>query len=232
MHTATADPQMLLPNYDLVFGLGRSAMEAMATGTAVVLWGLEGLGGFVHRGNFETLLSRNFGRETLIRADAEAVAVAIGAVDRDEAAWVRDHLRKTYSLDWMVAGYLDAYEEIIQEAAAQPVDLSVTLRAASDYLVACVPKVQVDSLLGRRASRSGRRIRTLVDLLVVGAAAALVLLGCTLAPWVAGGPLGLKVSLVALGFGLVAGLVNLRSWLRAKSGFLAGQSWRRLLALS
>jgi glycosyltransferase involved in cell wall biosynthesis len=48
----TERPHELLPSFDVVFGLGRSALEAMACGCAAVLAGPQGFGGLVTPGSF------------------------------------------------------------------------------------------------------------------------------------------------------------------------------------
>ena len=57
----TPAPEILLPQFDLVFAKGRAALEAMAVGCAVVLSDRAGCGPLVTPENFDRLRPRNFG---------------------------------------------------------------------------------------------------------------------------------------------------------------------------
>jgi hypothetical protein len=225
MHRSTDQPQLLLPGYDLVFAMGRSAMEAMATGNGVIIWGLEGLGGFVRQANFERLRACNFGRRTLRKASRTDLAQEIGAFDPLEAAWVRDHVRAVHTLDTMVSAYLSLYEDCLQEAAEAPVPLATTLVWASDLIRDSVPKAQVDSLLGRKASRSTRRIMALANVFPILAALALGELTWSLLPLMGDRPAWLQIGLAATLLVLFSLACYLRSWLRAKAGWFAQAGW-------
>jgi hypothetical protein len=66
-NTATSKPEEVLPKYDIVFAKARCALEAMATGSAVVLCDFAGLGQMVSSDNFAELRKLNFGAGTLVR---------------------------------------------------------------------------------------------------------------------------------------------------------------------
>ena len=53
----TSRPEELLPKYDLVFAKARCALEAMATGCAVVLCDFAGLGSMVNPERFPEFVS-------------------------------------------------------------------------------------------------------------------------------------------------------------------------------
>jgi hypothetical protein len=63
--TATARPEEVLGNYDLIFAKARAALEALAVGAAVVLCGPSGAGPLVTLAEFERLRSLNFGLRVL-----------------------------------------------------------------------------------------------------------------------------------------------------------------------
>lgn len=98
-------PELVLPTYDLVFAKARCAMEAMATGCAVILLN-EGMGyaGLVTRSNVADWHRWNFGRR-LMQAPiaAERIAQDVLAYDADDAqavsAYVRVHLSLQKMLD-------------------------------------------------------------------------------------------------------------------------------------
>jgi hypothetical protein len=56
----TSEPENLLPEYDVVFASGRSAIEALACGCAVVVLGRTSCGELVRLENFASLRDRNF----------------------------------------------------------------------------------------------------------------------------------------------------------------------------
>lgn len=58
-------PEDWLRGYDIVFAKARCAMEALVTGCATILCGLEGVGPMVDEGNFDSLRRNNFGRRCL-----------------------------------------------------------------------------------------------------------------------------------------------------------------------
>ena len=60
-----ANPEHVLPRYDIVFAKAKAAMEAMAVGNAVVLCDFAGVGPMVSPENFAQLLPMNFGFQAL-----------------------------------------------------------------------------------------------------------------------------------------------------------------------
>jgi hypothetical protein len=101
-----------LRNYDLVFATARSALEAIATGCAVIVVGGHGLAGLVTRANVSSWRENNFGLRLLSRAiSPEAVVAEIDHYDaadaRSASAFVREHSS--------LKRYLDRLEVIHQE---------------------------------------------------------------------------------------------------------------------
>lgn len=130
-------PEEVLPGYDLVFARGRSAMEAMAVGAAVVLCDMEGAGPLVTRAGVERLRDANFGLAALTApATVRHLAEQIGRYDAADAAavsaWLRPHADAERVLDRLVA----IYREVIAEAAAAPVPSPADeSRSAAAYLL-------------------------------------------------------------------------------------------------
>ena len=58
--TPTATPERVLPQYDIVFAVGRSAIEALASGTHVILWDYGITGPAVTEENFWSCVATNF----------------------------------------------------------------------------------------------------------------------------------------------------------------------------
>ena len=95
----TATPETLLPDYDLVFATGRSAIEALACGAAVIAVNDARCGPIVGAGNLASYREINFTppHDAPVTAPA-AVAAAIGSWNATDAASVTATVRAEMSL--------------------------------------------------------------------------------------------------------------------------------------
>jgi glycosyltransferase involved in cell wall biosynthesis len=100
-----------LSDVDLVFGVGRSVMEAMATGAACILCDLDGLGPLVTSANVRSLRQYNFGR-ALAREPitASGLAARLAQYNPEDAAAVQRDMREHASLEAMVSQYERVYQ--------------------------------------------------------------------------------------------------------------------------
>ena len=113
-----AAPEARLPQYDLVFAKARCALEAMASGCAVVLCDAQGSGPMVTRDLVPGLRLWNFGARTLGDGlDVDRLRQEIQRYDPAEAAAVSAMIRQEASLDLA----LDRYQELYAEVMRQPV---------------------------------------------------------------------------------------------------------------
>ena len=158
-----ARPEDLLNRFDLVFAMGRSALEAMAVGTGVVVWGLEGLGGFVRRENFPRLLSLNFGRRALHLGGLCDLDGEIARYDRREAEAVQGEVRQRLNLDAFIGAHLRIYGEVLREEAARGDVPELELQAAADYLLTCEPRAAQETARRKRGLKQARLLRKGVD---------------------------------------------------------------------
>lgn len=130
-------PEELLGSFDLVFARGRTALEAMAVGTAVILCDLEGGGPLVDPANFASLRDLNFGMGALRPpVDAERLRAEIRCYDPEKAAQVRDRVRREAGRKEAVERLLDLYRTLIEDApdlAAEP-QMRECLTAAARYV--------------------------------------------------------------------------------------------------
>jgi hypothetical protein len=129
------EPEKILGRYDLVFAKGRSALEALAVGSAVVLCDAVGSGPMVTSSEVARLRRQNFGVRALrneVRADA--LAREIARYDARDAAEVSRIVRadadQTRAFDEIVS----LYREVIEEHRATPRDEDAEGRAAAEYL--------------------------------------------------------------------------------------------------
>jgi glycosyltransferase involved in cell wall biosynthesis len=129
----TVEPHELLPSFDVVFALGRSALEAMACGCAVVLAGPQGFAGLVTPGSFQRQRAGNFGLSLLAgqRVTAERVWDALDRYDPADVSRAADLVHAEAGID----PALDRWEEQCRLAIAEgPAPLTELVADASAYL--------------------------------------------------------------------------------------------------
>ncbi len=129
------NPEEILPEYDLVFAKGRSALEAVAVGCAVIVCDAFGVGPLITMGNAMQLRSlkgdylRFYSPLTV-----ENVAKQIQNYNPSDAATVSSLARTVVGMDQVVAAYLKIYQQARDAFAAAPPDPEAEARAAADYL--------------------------------------------------------------------------------------------------
>jgi hypothetical protein len=135
-------PELILGDYDLVFAKGRAAMEAMATGCAVILCDLVGAGPLVRPANFSALRELNFGIRTLRDpATADHLGRQIDGYDPAEAGAVRDLLRSRAGRAQALDALLEIYDRAMRAPRAAPALGEVT-GAVARYLEHISPRVK------------------------------------------------------------------------------------------
>lgn len=111
------EPEALLREFDIVFGRGRCAQEAMAVGNAVILQGYDRIFGMVTSENFDRVRPHNFGLRALEEElTEERIEQALAAYDAEDAAAVRDRIRSLASVDQAADQAIALYEEILEQA--------------------------------------------------------------------------------------------------------------------
>ena len=154
-----ARPEALIGNYDIVFAKGRSALEAVAVGTAVVLYCMRHVGPMVTTAEFDRLLPLNFG----IRAMSQPLAPdlipreierEIARYDPVDAAEVSRRIRATAGLDSVVDEIIALYKEVIvEQRSLGGSDIYAEGRAAAAYMRGLQPVRPDDSLRSRLRGR-------------------------------------------------------------------------------
>ena len=129
-------PEEVLGQYDIVFAKGRSALEALAVGAAVVLCDFRGAGPMVTAGELDDLRRLNLGHRALrSEIGPDVIAREIARYDAEDAAEVSRRIRASAGSELMLDDLLALYSEVIDEHAAAPAaDAEAELRAAADYL--------------------------------------------------------------------------------------------------
>lgn len=133
--TASSAPEKELPGYDLVFAKARCALEAMATGCAVILCDFAGSGPYVTSAAFEEMRRKNFGRALLTQPlKADVLLREIQRYDAADAAAVSQRLRGKAGLEEAAGQWLAIYSTVLQDFDGQAIDRNGEGRAASAYI--------------------------------------------------------------------------------------------------
>jgi hypothetical protein len=128
-------PEELLPNYDIVFAKGRSALEAVTVGNAVIICDRFGVGPMISLKNALQLQSLSGDYQKLYEPlSVEAVARELANYRPDDANGVCRLARSVVGLDEAALAFLRAYEEITRTFPSQKLDDEVEAAADSDYL--------------------------------------------------------------------------------------------------
>lgn len=141
---ASKRPEDLLGNYDIVFGKGRSALEALAVGAAVIVLDGTRVGPMVTMENLSRLRSLNFGIRALCNPiDADVIANEVARYDAADAAEVSRSIRACAGLEKTADELLSLYEEVIDEYRLSPKeDFLAEERAAAAYLRVLAPRLK------------------------------------------------------------------------------------------
>src|SRR5262249_34234164 len=139
-----ANPERVLQAYDLVFAKGRSAIEALASGAAVILCDCAGVGPMVTMANVQQLRRLNFGLRALHeRVSREAIAREIARYDPSDARQVTQEIRATAGASAAIDSLIGIYRAVIAEwAEGEGVRPTEDLRAASAYLQRLSPRLR------------------------------------------------------------------------------------------
>jgi hypothetical protein len=141
---STARPGALLGAYDVVFAKSRSAIEALAVGTAVILCAPGRLGPMVTTENFASLRQWNFGIRTLDQPlDVDLIAAELGKYNSADAAEVSQLTRATCELQPAVDRLLEIYQRVLAAAPHEPADRTRGCDSAARYLERWAPVYKI-----------------------------------------------------------------------------------------
>lgn len=144
--TQVSNPEDILSGYDIVFAKARSAIEAMASGCAVIVTDYAGLAGMVTLDRLERWRCLNFGVRTMQanRITADSVERELARYDAVDAARVSDWIRTHSGLDKAVDRWLEVYHSAMDDWVPEATCHSSQdrLLAASRYLRMLAPRVK------------------------------------------------------------------------------------------
>jgi len=147
-------PEQVLASYDLVFAKARCALEAMATGCAVILAHGDGLGGYVSTDRLARLRGLNFGVRAMQQAPLSEAGVLqeLERYDAADAARVSAFIRVDADMEAAVDRWLGVYAGVLTEAGrVADTPLQQRLNAASDYVRRLAPLLKASSEVEARA---------------------------------------------------------------------------------
>ena len=133
-------PEQILAGYDVVFAKARCALEAMASGTAVVLCDTTGLGPMVTLSNVESLRHWNFGRRALREPlESERIIAHLNGYLAEDAMAVCEYIREHANLPSSIEQYRRLYDETLALGGDAPNPLAEDL---TQYLVNTVTRIR------------------------------------------------------------------------------------------
>jgi hypothetical protein len=150
-----ARPEEVLGQYDIVFGMGRCALEALASGAALIVCGYCGFGDLVSPENYAEMRRFNFGLRCLRQPlTVNAVTTALDRYDAAQARCVSLGARSEIGLEDAVTQILAVYQEAAasyREGSAAP---KASLQYASDYIRGVAEFVKNRGAVERRMWRA------------------------------------------------------------------------------
>jgi glycosyltransferase involved in cell wall biosynthesis len=158
----TDEPHLVLPDYDIVFASGLSALEAMASGCAVIVLGRTSCGEMVGPDNFDRYREVNFSIAT--NSDppsAVAIEAELLTYSAQRTVEVTRRVRREAGFESVVDRLLAAYDEVIEENRRTKRDLDAEIRANHLYLRKIVPLIKATDIhLGKRWSSAATAAST------------------------------------------------------------------------
>lgn len=143
----TLAPEVVLPEYDIVLASGRSAVEAMASGCAVLPISPSSCLDLVDLSNFDLFQSQNFSPKLSAgHFNAQAIMNAISSYDPARVAAVTAFVRSKCALDAAVDVLESLYMKTVKEFSEQCSPPSTghidELRALTNYIQSIMPMVR------------------------------------------------------------------------------------------
>lgn len=134
MGNATDRPDEVLPTFDVVFALGRSALEALACGCAVIIADPLGIEELVTTESFARQHAANLGFALVVGRPVirDNVAAKLKTIDIDEVARTKALVRQVANIEHAVDRWEELYRLAIAEGPASPAEL---LAGAARFLV-------------------------------------------------------------------------------------------------
>jgi hypothetical protein len=137
-------PQQALLDYDIVFTAGKSALDAMACGAAVITVGLTSCGELVGPDNFDRLRRANFSvGVNSVPPSPDGIHAEIGRYTPEGCAVVTARVREEADGELMILQMEEIYRKAIAAHAASTPDHLAEQRAVARYFRELVPLISL-----------------------------------------------------------------------------------------
>ena len=135
-------PEVTLPSYDIVFASGKSAIDALACGCAVIVLGRTSCGEMVCSENYDRLREVNF--SIAVNSSPPSVEKIEAQISRFSAdcTLVAERLRREADLGPAIERLIGIYERVIELHRVASTDLRAESLATSRYLRKIVPLIK------------------------------------------------------------------------------------------
>lgn len=129
-------PETILPGYDLVFGFGRCALEALVSGCAVMLTGLLRSGGLLDGRDLDALVRSNFTRgHRELDASADTFIAELDSWKPGAGDSLTASLRESHTLDRTVNELESEYRQLLDRRhELEGIDEAAQARATARHL--------------------------------------------------------------------------------------------------
>lgn len=134
---SNSQPERLLPDFDVVFATGRSALEAAACGCAVIVCDASGCAGLLRPEHLDgdRIALLELSARSAQSTTSELVCRELDLYDPDDLIRLATDVRDRRSLETAVTSVLALYHAVIADAAASPLTIGRgQLSEASDYI--------------------------------------------------------------------------------------------------
>ena len=139
-------PEQELVGVDLVFATGRSAIEAMCCGCAVIVCDQRGFSGLVTSDNFDALRAYNFGLRSLVDpVTVDLCLKDIARYDSVDAGAVSERARREADLETLLDQYETLYAEVLNGARRPSLTEEARQSAVSRFMHENLPRRPADA---------------------------------------------------------------------------------------
>lgn len=153
-------PEKILKNYDLIFAVGRSALEALATGASVVICGVWGVGPMVTLQEKDKLRDQNFGSAAMYsKPDADVIYREICNYSAKDSEALTKSLRTIIDIKPALDKIEQLYVEAVEKYKTADISMESEARAFSSYLKS------VSTFTKQELQRKNKEIRQLTRLI-------------------------------------------------------------------
>jgi hypothetical protein len=135
-------PEKALVNYDLVFATGRSAIEALCAGCAVITCDLNGVGGLVTPDTYEVFRRHNFALRSLTNpVTPRVIEAALDRYEKASAEAVHKRMRNDANFETYLDRLIAIYGAAIENQRTNPPGEADIRAAVQRFLHDSLPRV-------------------------------------------------------------------------------------------